>query len=56
MFGHEYLAEDLEIVALTEGFEGGFEGDAGLVVMEVAETVVTVEGDEVEVAFGLVTL
>ena len=54
MFGHEYVAKDLEVVALTEGFEDAFEGGSGLVVLEVGETVVAAEGDEMEVAFGLV--
>lgn len=54
VLGHEDVAEDVEAVASPELFECGFEGGAGVVVAEKRETLVTAEGDEVVVAFGLV--
>jgi hypothetical protein len=56
MLRHEDVAEEVELVALAEPFERGEEGDAGVVVVQVGEPVVTTEGEEVVVAFGLVTL
>jgi hypothetical protein len=41
---HEDVAEEVELVALAESFEGAEEGDAGLVVVQVGEPVVTTEG------------
>ncbi len=43
-------------MALAEFFEVFFEDDAGSVVVQVRETAVATEGDEVVVTFGLVTL
>jgi hypothetical protein len=43
-------------VSLTESFEDFFEDDAGVIVVQVWETSVTTEGNEVIVSFGLVTL
>ncbi len=40
----------------SEAFEGVEEDDAGVVVVEVGETPVTTEGDEVVVTEGVVTL
>lgn len=56
MLGHEDVAEEEELVTLAEGFELVQEGGPGIVIVEVRQTVVTTEGEEVEVAFGLVTL
>jgi len=53
---HEDVAEEVELVALAESFEGVEEDDAGVVVVQVGQPVVTTEGEEVMVAFGLVTL
>lgn len=55
MFGHEDIAEEEELVTLPEFFERLREDDAGAVFVQLGETVVTTEGDEVLVAFGLVT-
>ena len=55
MFGHEDIAEEEELVTLPELFERLGEDDAGASFVQVGETVVTTEGDEVIVAFGLVT-
>lgn len=56
MLGHEDVAEEEKLVALAEPFEGSEEGDAGAVVVEVGEAMVTTEGEEVVVAFGLIAL
>ena len=56
VLGHEDVAEDEEVVALTELFEGLFEDGAGVVVVEVGTTVVTTEVDSVGVALLLVAL
>jgi hypothetical protein len=53
---HEDVAKDKELVPLAESFESLFKEDAGPVVVQVRETPVTAEGDEVIVAFGLVSL
>ena len=56
VFGHEDVAEDVEIVPQTELFES-FEKDcAGAVVVEVGETLITTEGDEVVVAEAVIAL
>ena len=56
MLGHEHVAEDAEAVSDAELFEGLFENDAGVVVVEKRSPLVTTEGDEVVVAEGVVTL
>jgi hypothetical protein len=56
MLRHKDIAEELELVALAESLKDVEEGDAGVVVVEVGESVVATEGEEVVVAFGLVTL
>jgi hypothetical protein len=56
VLGHEDIAVEKELVASAEGFEGVEEGDAGVIVIQVGEAVVTTEGEEVEMAFGLVSL
>jgi hypothetical protein len=56
MLRHEDVAEEVELVALAKSFEGVEESDAGVVVVQVGEPVVATEGEEVTVAFGLVTL
>jgi len=56
VFGHEDVAEDVEIVPQPELFES-FEKDcAGVVVVEVRETPITTEGDEVVVAEAVIAL
>ena len=56
MLGHKDVAEELELVALAEPLEDVEEGDAGVVVVEIGEPVVTTEGEEMQMAVGLVTL
>jgi hypothetical protein len=56
VLGHEDVAEDVELVLLPCAFEGVEEDRSGVVVVEVGETVVTTEGDEVVVAEGVVSL
>jgi hypothetical protein len=56
VFGHEDVAEDVEMVPLTELFEGFEEDCTGVVVVEVRETVITTEGDEVVVAEAVIAL
>jgi hypothetical protein len=55
VFGHEDITEEEELVTLPELFERLGEDDAGALFVQVGETVVTTEGDEVIVAFGLIT-
>lgn len=50
VFGHEDVAEDVEVVGGAEFFELVEEGGAGAVVVEEGKTAVTTEGDEVFVA------
>ncbi len=54
VLGHEDVAVDFEVVTLAGLFEGLLE--ERVVAGEVGITAVAGEGDEVEVAFGLVTL
>ena len=56
MLRHEDVAEEVELVALAESLKGVKESNAGLVVVQVGEPVVTTEGEEVVVAFGLIAL
>jgi hypothetical protein len=56
VLGHDHVAEEKELMPLANAFEYFFEGDAGLIVVEVREPMEAAEGDEVIVAFGLVTL
>lgn len=56
VFGHKNISEDQELVTVTECFEGVEKDGAGVIVVEVGEAVVTTEGEEVMVAFGLVSL
>jgi hypothetical protein len=44
------------LVTVSESFEGIQEDGAGVGVVEIREAVVTTEGDEMIVAFGLVSL
>jgi hypothetical protein len=56
VLGHEYVPEDEELVTLAEGFECVQEDRSGVVVVQVGEAVITTEGEEMEMAFGLITL
>lgn len=56
MLGHEDVAEDMERVPSAELFESFEEDRAGVVVVEVRETLITTECDEVFVAEGVITL
>ena len=53
--GPPAVAEDEELVSLAEGLECVREDRSGVVVVQIWESVVTTEGDEVVVAFGLIT-
>jgi len=53
---HEDIAEEIELMFLTNPFEGFEEDCSGGVVGEKWETVVTTKSKEVVVTFGLVTL
>ena len=52
--GHEDVAEDVEVVTGAEFFERVLEGEAGAIVVEEWEPLVTTEGDEVVVAEGVI--
>jgi hypothetical protein len=56
VLGHEDVAVEEELVTAAEGFEGVQEDGSGVVVVEIREPVVRTEGEEVEMAFGLVSL
>src|SRR6185312_6459758 len=56
VLGHEDIAEEKELVTLSKLLECFLEDDAGAVVVQVGKTAVATEGDEVVVAFGLITL
>jgi hypothetical protein len=56
VFGHKNITEDVELVSLPETLESIEEDDAGVVVVEVRETLVTTERDEMVMAEGMVTL
>ena len=56
VLGHEDVAEDEEVVSLTDPFKSGEEGAAGVIIVEVGKPVVTTEGEEVMLASGLVSL
>ena len=56
MLGHDDVAEDIEVVALAGLFEGVEKGVFGVWGVEVRFTAVAAEGDEVVVAFVMVTL
>jgi hypothetical protein len=43
-------------MSLPYTFQGGEEGDAGVIVVQVGKPMVTTEGEEVVVAFGLIAL
>jgi hypothetical protein len=56
VLGHENVAEDVEIVSQAELFESFEEDCAGVVVVEVWETLITTEGNEVVVAEAVIAL
>ena len=56
MLGHEDVAVKEELVTHTEGFEDVEDIDSAVVVVQVGEAVITTEGEEMEMAFGLVAL
>jgi hypothetical protein len=56
VFGHDDVAEDIEVVASAGGFEGFEEEVAGGGGVEVGEAVITTEGEEVVVAFSLIAM
>lgn len=53
---HDDVAEEEELVTLAKLFEGFFEDDAGVVVVEIGEPVVAAEVDGVVVALLLIAL
>jgi hypothetical protein len=50
VFGHNYVAEEMELVFFVHGFQGVLEDGSGLRGGEVGASVVATEGDEVEIA------
>ena len=50
VFGHDDVAEEVEVVFFAGGFEGVLEDRGGFGGSQVGVAVVTTEGDEVEVA------
>jgi hypothetical protein len=50
VFGHDYVAEEVELVFFAHGFERVFEDRSGVGRREIWIAVVTTECDEVEVA------
>jgi hypothetical protein len=56
VLGHEDIAEEEELMTVAESFEPLFKYGAGVVIVQIGEAAVTTEGEEVVVAFGLITL
>jgi len=56
VFGHEDVAEDVELVPLPEALEGIENEGAGVVVVEIGKSVEATEGDEMIVTEGVITL
>jgi actin-like ATPase involved in cell morphogenesis len=56
VLGHEDVSVEEELVAAAEGLESFEEDGSGSVVVEIGEPVITTEGEEVEMSFGLVSL
>ena len=56
VLGHEDITEDVELVSFPEAVEGIEKDGAGVIVVEVRETVAATEGDEVVVAEGVIAL
>jgi len=54
VLGHEDVTEEKEPMSLSKSFECVQKDKPSAVFVQVRETVVTAEGDEVVVAFGLV--
>jgi len=50
VFGHDYVAEEAELVFFAHRLEGVLEDGSGVGGCQVRVTVVTTEGDEVEIA------
>jgi hypothetical protein len=55
VFGHDDVADDVEGILFSPGFEHGFEEGFGFGGVEVGVTVLATEGDEMEVAGLLAT-
>ena len=53
---HKDVAEEIEVVRLTDSLQCFFKDGAGVVVLEKRGALVTTEGDEVIAALGLVSL
>lgn len=53
---HQDVSIQEELVSAAKCFESGQENDSGVVIVEIAESVVTTEGEEMKVSFGLVSL
>jgi hypothetical protein len=56
VFGHDDIAVDVERILFPSGFEDGFKERFGSWGIEVRESVVTTESEEVEVSGGLVAM
>lgn len=56
VLGHDHVAEEEELMPLTDALDDLFEGDSGLVVVEIRQPVEATEGDEVVVTKCLVAL
>ena len=55
MLGHKNVSKEKETMTAAELLERLLKEDAGAGVVEIRETLITTEGDEVVVAFGLIT-
>jgi hypothetical protein len=56
VLGHEDVAVEKEMVTLAEAVQCFFKDSSGMIIVQQGETAVTTEGEEVMVAFGLVSL
>ena len=55
MLRHEDIAVEEELMTSAEDLECVEEDSSGVIVIQVRESMVTTEGEEVEMAFGLVS-
>jgi hypothetical protein len=56
MLRHDDVAEEAKLVTPAQSIQCDFKGYSGSVVVEIGEAAITTEGEEVMMAFGLVSL
>lgn len=56
VFGHENVSEEVKLVPLSDAFEDVKEDSARRIGIQIRQAMMTTEGKEVVMAFGLVSL